>query len=157
MEYSKILMILLKELIPKDVNKLQLEGLVKSGSLDCIDKNRKKIFFSIPKIISSIKNAHDDKINKQKNLFDNIVESEREFDFTVDDNWSKKEFLMEEFKSLGFYISDHPLSDYKSLFEDLKIVSFKDFLTNNKTEGLIAGTLMSIQEKKLRKDLLTQY
>ena len=54
---------------------------------------------------------------------------------------------MEEFKSLGFYISDHPLSDYKSLFEDLKIVSFKDFSENNKTEGLIAGTLMSIKKK----------
>ena len=64
---------------------------------------------------------------------------------------------MEEFKSLGFYISDHPLSDYKSLFEELKIVSFEDFLHNDKTEGLIAGTLMSIQEKKQRKDLLTQY
>ena len=58
---------------------------------------------------------------------------------------------MEEFKSLGFYISDHPLSDYKSLFEDLKIVSYKDFSKNNKTEGLIAGTLMSIQEKKTAK------
>ena len=141
----------IKRVDPKDVNKLQLEGLVKSGSLDCIDKNRKKLFFSIPKIISSIKNAHDDKINKQKNLFENIAESEREFDFTTDEMWSKKEFLMEEFKSLGFYISDHPLSDYKSLFEDLKIVSFKDFSKNNKTEGLIAGTLMSIQEKKTAK------
>ena len=141
----------IKRVNPKDVNKLQLEGLVKSGSLDCIDKNRKKLFFSIPKIISSIKNTHDDKINKQKNLFENIIESERAFDFTVDDNWSKKEFLMEEFKSLGFYISDHPLSDYKNLFKELKIVSFKDFLHYDKTEGLIAGTLMSIQEKKTAK------
>ena len=141
----------IKRVDPKDVNKLQLEGLVKSGSLDCIDKNRKKLFFSIPKIISSVKNAHDDKINKQKNLFENIAESEREFDFTTDEAWSKKEFLMEEFKSLGFYISDHPLSDYKSLFEDLKIVSYKDFSKNNKTEALIAGTLMSIQEKKTAK------
>ena len=60
--------------------------------MDCIDKNRKKLFFSIPKIISSIKNAHDDKINKQKNLFENIVESEREFDFTVDEIGQKKNF-----------------------------------------------------------------
>ena len=58
---------------------------------------------------------------------------------------------MEEFKSLGFYISDHPLSDYKSLFEDLKIVSYRNFLENSKAEGIIAGTLMSIQEKKTAK------
>ena len=36
----------IKRVDPKDVNKLQLEGLVKSGSLDCIDKNRKNIFFN---------------------------------------------------------------------------------------------------------------
>ena len=39
----------IKRVDPKDVNKLQLEGLVKSGSLDCIDKNRKKYFFQFQK------------------------------------------------------------------------------------------------------------
>ena len=33
----------------KDVNKLQLEGLVKSGAFDEFDKNRNKILNSIPK------------------------------------------------------------------------------------------------------------
>ena len=39
---------------PKDVNKLQLEGMVKSGVFDELEKNRKKIFESIPKIIQTI-------------------------------------------------------------------------------------------------------
>ena len=30
--------------------------------------------------------------------------------------WTKKEILSEEFTSLGFYISDHPLNEYKDLF-----------------------------------------
>ena len=39
----------------KDVNKLQLEGLTKSGAFDNFEKDRNKIFQSIPKIIQQIK------------------------------------------------------------------------------------------------------
>ena len=39
----------------KDVNKLQLEGLVKSGVFDEFDKDRNKILNSIPKIIQKLK------------------------------------------------------------------------------------------------------
>ena len=65
--------------------------------------------------------------------------------------WTKKELLSEEFKSLGFYISDHPLNEYSEIFNQLKITSYKDFLTNNDSEALVAGTIMSIQEKKSAK------
>ena len=27
--------------------------------------------------------------------------------------WTQKELLSEEFKSLGFYLSDHPLNEYE--------------------------------------------
>ena len=59
--------------------------------------------------------------------------------------------MFEEFKSLGFYISDHPLNEYNEIFNQLKITSYKDFLTNNNAEALVAGTIMSIQEKKSAK------
>ena len=67
------------------------------------------------------------------------------------DQWDTKEFLSEEFKSLGFYISDHPLNDYKNIFNQLDIKPYKDFLAGKKNDSLIAGTLMSIQEKKSSK------
>ena len=53
----------------KDVNKLQLEGLVKAGVFDEFDKDRNKILNSIPKIIQQIKNINDDKDSHQSNLF----------------------------------------------------------------------------------------
>ncbi len=137
---------------PKDVNKLQLEGLVKAGAFDDIEKNRKKIFSSIPKIILTIKSINDDKKSKQSNLFDVSNESEKDlFDFKTEKSWTKKELLAEEFNSLGFYISDHPLNEYKELFSQLQIKSYKEFLKNNSKEALVAGTIMSIQEKKSSK------
>ena len=137
---------------PKDVNKLQLEGLVKAGAFDEIDLNRKKLIESIPKIISTIKSKYDEKISNQNNLFniDNNKENEN-FEFETSNEWTSKELLAEEFKSLGFYISDHPLNEYKEFFTQLKIVSYKDFVNNDKSEALVAGTIMSIQEKKSAK------
>ena len=42
--------------------------------------------------------------------------------------WKQKELLSEEFKSLGFYISDHPLNEYKEIFNQLNIISYNQFL-----------------------------
>ena len=139
----------------KDVNKLQLEGLVKSGAFDEFTEDRNKFLNSIPKIIQKIKNINDDKLNNQTNLF-NINSDEENFDFIKVKKWSKKELLFEEFKSLGFYISDHPLNEYKATFNDLNIISFKSFSVNNNSEALVAGTIMSIQEKKALKEHLLQ-
>ncbi len=137
---------------PKDVNKLQLEGLVKAGAFDEIDPNRKKLFESIPRIIQTIKSKYEEKVSNQTNLFDNINNIGNEvFEFEKVKPWTKKELLNEEFISLGFYISDHPLNEYKEFFTHLEIESYKDFMNNDKSETLVAGTIMSIQEKKSAK------
>ena len=135
----------------KDVNKLQLEGLVKSGVFDEFDKDRNKILNSIPKIIQQIKNINEDKSNNQTNLFADSSEVKGNFDYVEAKTWTKKELLYEEFKSLGFYISDHPLNEYKEIFNQLKIITYKEFSTNDNSEALVSGTIMSIQEKKSAK------
>ncbi len=132
----------------KDVNKLQLEGLTKAGVFDEFEKDRNKIIISIPKIIQLIKNINDDKYNNQSSLFGNNENTKEEFEFLPSIAWKQKELLSEEFKSLGFYISNHPLNEYDKAFEQLKIISFNQFFNNDQNEGLVAGTIMSIQEKK---------
>ena len=45
---------------------------------------------------------------------------------------NKKNFLSEEFKSLGFYISNHPLNEYEEIFNQLNIISYNQFYNNKK-------------------------
>jgi len=135
----------------KDVNKLQLEGLVKAGVFDEFDKDRNKILNSIPKIIQKIKNINDDKENHQSNLFDEQEKSKEEFEFETSSPWSVKELLSEEFKSIGFYLTNHPLNEFEEIFNQLKIKSYNQFYEEDLNEGLVAGTIMSIQEKKSAK------
>ena len=48
---------------------------------------------------------------------------------------------------MGFYISDHPLNEYEEIFNQLNIISYENFFNNELNEGLVAGTIMAIQEK----------
>ena len=139
---------------PKDVNKLQMEGFTKAGVFDEFKIDRNKIFTSIPKIIQQIKNINEDKKNNQTSLFEANDNSINKFDFSTSVSWSQKELLSEEFKSLGFYISNHPLNEYEDLFNQLKIISYNQFYDNNDSEALVAGTIMTIQEKKRKRNAL---
>ena len=145
---------LISRLNSKDVNKLQLEGLTKAGAFDEFDKDRSKIFNSIPKIIQQIKSNNEERNNNQTSLFSNTENSNDYFQFLNSTPWKQKELLAEEFNSLGFYISDHPLNEYADIFNQLEIIPYQKFYENNLNEGTVAGTIMSIQEKKVQKVLL---
>jgi len=54
---------------PKDINKLQLEGLVKAGAFDSLNNNRQALFNSIPNFILKSKNIFDNKSVNQIDLF----------------------------------------------------------------------------------------
>ena len=141
----------IKRVDPKDVNKLQLEGLTKAGVFDEFYKDRNKIFTSIPKIIQKIKNMNDDKKTNQSSLFENNENTENNFEFLPSTPWKQKELLSEEFNSLGFFISDHPLNEFKEAFNQLNIITYDQFINSDKSEGLVSGTIMAIQEKKSAK------
>ena len=135
---------------PKDINKLQLEGLVKAGAFDDLNTNRKEIYETIPKFILKSKNVYENKINNQINLF-NIDDENDEVKNTFED-WKFDERLSKEFESLGFFISDHPLNEYSEILENYDIYNFTDFKDNlNISEANIAATILKIQEKKTQK------
>ena len=138
---------------PKNINKLQLEGLVKAGVFDSIFPNRKILYDNIPKIIIDSKNIYENKINNQESLFTDDSQKITYLFHDSDKNtkWTNEELLSKEFDSVGFYISNHPLKDYTDILNQYKVKSFKDFETDVANESLVAGTIMSIKEKKTSK------
>ena len=67
------------------------------------------------------------------------------------EEWSNDEQLSKEFESVGFYLSDHPLNNYKDILKIQNTTSFKDFIENDEKDAFLAGTIMKIQEKKTSK------
>ena len=141
----------LQRVDPKDINKLQLEGLVKAGAFDSLISNRQSIFNSIPNLIIKSKNYFENKVAKQIDLFD---ESENEKDNLLSDvkDWNFEERLSKEFESVGFFISDHPLNQFKEIFREYEIIDYNDFINNDDYKNAnIAATLLKFQERKTSK------
>ena len=134
---------------PKNINKLQLEGLVKAGAFDSIFKNRKVLFENIPNIIQNSKNIYENKIQHQTSLFsDDTNKVSYLMQNKNSSNWDNNEILSKEFESVGFYLSNHPLEYFKDALDQHKVKLFKDFEDGQEIESFVAGTVMSIKEKK---------
>ena len=141
----------IKRVNPKDINKLQLEGLVKAGAFDKLSNNRQSIFNSIPSIIIKSKNDFDNKVANQINLFGEAVENEINI---IDDikDWEFEERLSKEFEAVGFFISNHPLNQFKEIFNDYKITDYHNFYSNDEIkENNVAATLLKVVERKTAK------
>jgi len=142
----------IKRVNPKNINKLQLEGLVKAGAFDKIFENRKMLYNNIPNIIQNSKTIYENKLQNQTSLFS---EENNKVSYLIKDkntsDWSINESLSREFESVGFYISNHPLRDFEDVLKQYKVKSFKDFENSNDNESLIAGTVMLVKEKKTLK------
>ena len=136
---------------PKDINKLQLEGLVKAGAFDNIDNNRQSLFNSIPNFILKTKNIFENKAANQIDLFASDEEQDNEIVLNIED-WKFEDRLAREFEAIGFCISDHPLNQFKEIFDDYKIVDFSKFnIDDNIKDANIAATLLKITERKTAK------
>ena len=137
---------------PKNINKLQLEGLVKAGAFDSIFNNRKVLYYNITNIMQNSKNIYENKIQNQSSLFS---EDNHKISYLMKDknssNWTSDEVLSKEFESIGFYISKHPLKDYQDILQQHKVKTFKEFESSNEHQSFLAGTIMSIKEKKTTK------
>jgi DNA polymerase-3 subunit alpha len=136
---------------PKDMNKLQLEGLVKAGAFDSINKNRQSLYDSIPNFILKTKNIFENKSANQIDLFSEEETSENNIINEIED-WKFEERLSKEFEAVGFFISDHPLNQFTEIFDDYKIIEYSNFNSNDDIrEANIAATLLKVQERKTAK------
>ncbi len=135
----------------KNINKLQLEGLVKAGAFDSIHKNRQALFNSIPNYILKNKNIHENKSANQIDLFGSDEKQDKEI-FVNTEDWKFEDRLSKEFEAIGFFISDHPLNQFKSIFGDYNIIDYAKFsLDNNIKSSNIAATILKVTERKTSK------
>jgi DNA polymerase III alpha subunit len=110
--------------VPSQVlNKKIIESLIKAGAFDSIHPNRKALYMSQgDKIEQALTVKHKQEQEGQLDLF---VTSESDYSFLDSapipqvKDWSKDLRLQYEQEMLGFYLSDHPLSQLSDLLDQL--------------------------------------
>lgn len=124
----------------KDLNKKSIENLAKSGALDSLDVERKKILFNIEDIIKNISAYRKNASSLQSSLFG--APSSITIKLKDIEKATKAECLAWEKELLGLYVSDHPLRGFKHNSNGITpIKSLKIFPDGQviKTAGLIAN------------------
>jgi len=118
---------------PSKVNKRFVESTIKSGGFDSFGFSRKALLEQLELIIETAKKASDAKKNAIGSLFGDDEEITRvELKLTNCEEYGIKEILEFEKETLGFYVSGHPLDDYREQIEELnytlssEIESIKD-------------------------------
>ena len=108
------------------MNKRILEAFAKVGVLDSLEKNRAAIFMNADMILSYASKSKDN--SNSLSLFanttqDDVAEDRLHSNLPKTESWTFAQRLENELSALGFYISAHPLDQYKNLIAREKLVT----------------------------------
>ncbi|RBQ28596.1 DNA polymerase III subunit alpha [Aliarcobacter vitoriensis] len=135
------------------VNKRVIETLAKAGVFDSFGYKRRSIINQIEKIMDCVAKATTAKKMATGSLFGDSAELTK-IDVELDDleEFTPKELLELEKASLGFYVSGHPLDEYKDKLEKINytLSSAIDELADG-SQILIVGKVETITEKISKK------
>ena len=158
---------LLKRCGTNKINKRVIEALIKSGSFDIFGESRSSLFSSYPE---SMKMADQNSKNIQQGQIDIFGFSEEVFENTSKSKDAKKGEEWETIKKLsferdvlGFYLTGHPILEYKNELKNIISGDMKSVKSNYKGRPgkgnlfKIAGVINSIRIRTTStKDKLAQ-
>lgn len=140
--------------IRMDSNKITrrvLEKLIMSGSCDCFNKPRNYLLRSIDDAIKASKEFIKIKYFKQESLFgsfSNELKQVKKNNF-INLAYSEVDQLEDEYQVLGFYLTGHPINQYKTelkhYLNGITLSSLEHLIKNKQV--LIAGIVVSIKIK----------
>ncbi|MCG9129946.1 DNA polymerase III subunit alpha [Candidatus Poribacteria bacterium] len=135
------------------VNKRAIESLIQCGAFDLLDGNRARLLANLENILKVAQNAQAERDRGQMNLFmeanetpsSNIVLTETpEFEFL--------ERLKLEKDQLGFYVSGHPLQEYKDIIENYTTASTQTLSVHPVDSDVsVAGMITEVKNLTTRK------
>ena len=132
------------------VNKRLIEGLVKAGAFDSLNKNRAQTFGAVEALMRHSQATHESRGSNQNSLFGDDT-AQRRPQLPKMPDWAPMERLQNEFAAIGFYLSSHPLAAYERSLQRLGVCRAADLtaLLARGTPGRIklAGTVIDRMER----------
>ncbi|MBE5876518.1 MAG: DNA polymerase III subunit alpha [Lachnospiraceae bacterium] len=123
-----------------DVNKRAIEHFIKAGAFDSFGATRKQLMSVYVQILDSIVHGKRSVMSGQMSLFDIVSEEEKqELEIKMPDvgEYPKELLLSFEKEVLGFYVSGHPIEEYKALWERHITAKTSDFYLDEDTGRVI--------------------
>jgi len=138
---------------PSKVNKRVVEAIIKSGGFDRYGYSRKALLDQIELIVDTAKKASEAKKNVVGSLFgdDEEITTVR-LELTNSDEYDLKEILEFEKDTLGFYVSGHPMDDYREELDELNYTLSSELESiKDGSFAIFIGKVEEIQKKISKK------
>ncbi len=145
------------------VNRKAFESLITAGAFDSLKPSettvnswRARLYAGIDSIISHGQRAWNDKLRGQNILFgggaDNALHTDMDAVLPSVEAWSQSELSKREKAAVGFFLSTHPLDEFKSILSDLRILNIADREGIQVGERIqIAGIISALQVRHSKK------
>jgi DNA polymerase-3 subunit alpha len=132
---------------PRLLNRRVLESLVKSGALDSLGARRSQLYAVLDRSMERGQKIQRDSASTQHGLFvagaGGSGHAPLEPELPDAEEWPEYELLANEFATLGFYISGHPLDKYSARLKELKAVELAAMEGRRNGEDIVIGALVS--------------
>ncbi len=140
------------------INKRLMEALIKVGAFDFAGEGRTSAFQRLDKVLQDASSRQKEKKAGVVNLFDDDVfgasTSRPASSATAVPDWTKEEVMVFEKELLGFYVSGHPLDNYRHVFDSSKITRLADIQDQKEEKATVhcAGFIQRVDVKYTKKD-----
>ena len=144
----------------RTVNKKILESLVKCGAFDWDGRHRAALDAAIEGAMGAAASVQKDRASGQVSLFDSFADlaptpskaAGKGTETTVV-RWTRSEMLGHEKELLGFYVTGHPLDDYRGNLESGSYGTIADALAMTEAGSVkLAGLLSTVEKRFSKKD-----
>jgi DNA polymerase-3 subunit alpha len=139
---------------PKFVNKRAFESLVRAGAFDALSRNRRQLVESSDAVLSDAARTARERETGQVSLFGEAASEKEELRLVQVHEWPAHEKLGEEFSAIGFYLSGHPLDNYRTALTRLQALTFAQIQDDRRSTFVVqmAGTIIRKSERRGRND-----
>ncbi|NUS19463.1 MAG: DNA polymerase III subunit alpha, partial [Mesorhizobium sp.] len=139
---------------PKIVGKRVFESLIMAGALDCFGHDRAQMMAGVERMMGLASLAQQNAISGQADIFGASLGSQSQaLNLPATDPWLAADRLHREFQVVGFYLSAHPLDEYKAALQKMRVQNWGEFsaaVKRGAAAGRLAGTVTTKQERKTR-------
>ncbi|UXN07273.1 DNA polymerase III subunit alpha [Bartonella sp. HY761] len=135
------------------VNRRALESLISAGALDCFGIGREVLVAGIDTILARSHRVLEDRNSGQIDIFGLADTPAEKLMLPQATPWLSAQKLHREFQAVGFYLSAHPLDEYKTYLEKMRVQDwavFSNAVRKGASAGRLAGTVATKQIRKTR-------
>jgi DNA polymerase-3 subunit alpha len=136
---------------PRLLNKRALETMAAAGALDELGIDRATALANVDRLIAAGNRSLETAAEGQEDLFAGATHVPPPIDLRPAKPFVPIDRLSREFEAIGFFLTGHPLDDYKEVLEALGAETWADFAAKARTRrvvGTLAGTVLHTRERK---------